>query len=375
MRLPIWRRNALIVCALAVLAIAGCGSSDEREQADNGGGDAGGKITLGVSPFQDTLLPLVAEEKGYFAEEDLTVELKTLGWEAIMPAVASGAVDAAINNTTGVISVANREPSVIYWYGWNPFTEGAALIGKQDGSLKSVDDFKAEGMDEQAAVQATMEQLKGKTIVTTLSSDMGKAVDAALQTAGLSRDDVKLVDLNPDQGLAAFLSGKTGDAYLGGIPQRAKAVKEGFPVIASGPQLAPPPINGFVTKQGFAESNQDDMLKLMHAMFKTVQYCDKNTEDCAEIIVSELNKTTGGGLTTKDFTDAWQTIENYEGSPEAVQKAILDPSGYAYWKETWDGDNTYLVEREKAIDAPVSAADHFWGDRVQKAYLEKYGSE
>jgi NitT/TauT family transport system substrate-binding protein len=373
MRLPLKRLGALALCA-AALAVAGCGSSD-REQASTGGGDAGGTITLGVSPFQDTLLPLVAQQKGFFDDERLDVQLRTLGWEAIMPAVASGAVDAAINNTTGVISVANREPSVVYWYGFNPFTEGAALIGKKGGALKSVDQLRAQGMDEQQAVRAAIEQLRGKTIVTTLSSDMGKAVDAALQSAGMSRDDVKLVDLNPDQGLAAFLAGKTGDAYLGGVPQRTKAVKEGFPVIASGPQLAPPPINGIVTKSGFAESNQDDLLKLQHALFRTVRYCNEHTDDCASIIVGELNRTTAAGLSNSDFTGIWQRVENFAGNADEVQRAILDPSGYSYWKKTWDGDNEYLVKRERVIPEAVPAARNFWGERVQRLYVDRYGAD
>lgn len=373
MRSPFMRIGALALCCTALVA-AGCGSED-REQSASGAEDANGKITLGISPFQDTLLPLVAEKKGFFRDARIDVDLRTLGWEAIMPAVASGAVDVAVNNTTGVISVANREPSVVYWYGWNPFTEGAALIGKRGGDLRTVDQLVESGMDERQAVRASIEQLRGKTIVTTLSSDMGKAVDAALQDAGMSRSDVRIVDLNPDQGLAAFLAGKTGDAYLGGVPQRTKAVKEGFPVIASGPQLAPPPINGFVTKSGFAETNEDDMLALLHAMFRTVRYCDANTQECGQIIVDELNRTTGGGLTPRDFTDLWQRVENFEGNAARVQRSILDPSGYAYWKKTWDGDNQYLVERERAIPSAVPADDHFLGDRVQEAYVDRYGAD
>jgi ABC-type nitrate/sulfonate/bicarbonate transport system substrate-binding protein len=361
------------LCATALVA-AGCGS-EERGTSGSGEQKAAKKLTIGVSPFQDTLLPLVAEQKGFFKDDDIEVELKSLGWDAIMPAVASGAVDIAINNTTGVISTANREPSVVYWYGWNPFTEGAALIGRKGGSLKTVDELRKGGASEQDAVRQAIRQLRGKTIVTTLSSDMGKAVNAALETAGMSRDDVKIVDLNPDQGLAAFLAGKTGDAYLGGVPQRAKAVKEGFPIIASGPQLAPPPINGFVTKKEFAETNQDQMLRLMHAMFRTVRYCNANVDDCASIIVGKLNETTGGGLTNADFKAFWQKIENYAGNAAEAEKAILDPQGYAYWKKTWDGDNEYLVEQEKSISAPVDAADHFWGDRIQKAYVERYGAD
>ncbi len=372
------RRLGLVSLCVAALVPAACGG-DERERETAAGGanaeNAGGKITLGISPFQDTLLPLVAERKGWFEEANLDVELKTLGWEAIMPAVASGAVDVAINNTTGVISVANREPNVIYWYGWNPFTEGAALIGSKDGDLKTVEQLQKQGLSEKEAVDQALKQLRGKTIVTTLSSDMGKAVNSALESVGMNREDVKLVDLNPDQGLAAFLAGRTGDAYLGGVPQRTKAVKEGFPIIASGPQLAPPPINGFVTTKSFAQANEEQMLTLMNVMFKTIQHCNKNTDDCADIIVGELNKTTGGGLTNADFKAFWQKIENYAANPQEVQRAILDPSGYAYWKKTWDGDNEYLVEQEKTIPSPVSAEDHFWGERVQKAYKERYGTD
>lgn len=376
MRSPLRRLGLLSLC-VAALVPAACGGSEERKSGAGAtnAGNAGGTITLGISPFQDTLLPLVAERKGWFREANLDVKIKTLGWEAIMPAVASGAVDVAINNTTGVISVANREPEVIYWYGWNPFTEGAALIGSKDGSLKTVEQFQKDGLSADEAVRKGLEQLRGKTIVTTLSSDMGKAVNSALESVGMTRDDVKIVDLNPDQGLAAFLSGRTGDAYLGGVPQRTKAVKEGFPVIASGPQLAPPPINGFVTTKSFAQANQEQMLSLMNVMFKTIQYCNDKTEDCASIIVGELNKTTGGGLTNADFTAFWQKIENYAANPQEVQKAILDPSGYAYWKKTWDGDNDYLVKQEKTIPSPVGADDHFWGERIQKAYLKRYGAD
>ena len=198
------------------------------------------KVKLGISPFQDTMLPIVAEQKGWFDEAGLDVELTTLGWDAVMPAVASGSVDVAINNTTGVVSVAERAPEVIYWYGWNPFTEGSALMGRPDIGLETVDGLVAEGVPYEEARTQVFEQLSDLTVVTTMATDMGKQVTAALESVGVDVDDVEIVDMNPDQGLAAFLSG-TGDVYLGGIPQRTRATAEGMVVVASGPDLAPPP--------------------------------------------------------------------------------------------------------------------------------------
>jgi len=330
-------------------------------------------IKLGISPFQDTMLPIIAEKKGWFADSGLDVELSTLGWDAIMPAVASGAVDVAINNTTGVVSVASRAPDVIYWYGWNPFTEGSALMGRPDVGLKTVDELVASGVSYEDARAQAFEQLKGKTIVTTMATDMGKQVTAALESVGVDIKDVTIVDMNPDQGLAAFLSG-TGDVYLGGIPQRTRATADGMIVVASGPDLAPPPINGFVTTGTFANAHEDAMLALMNVMFRIVRYCNDNTAECGQIITDELNAQTGAQLTVDGFTSFWQVFENYAGNAAEVQNIILSPDGYSYWKKTWDGDNAFF-KASGDITEDVDPAVHFWGDKVQQLYVNKYGAD
>ncbi len=331
------------------------------------------KIRLGISPFQDTMLPTIGLDKGWFKDEGLDVQLVNLAWGDIMTAVAAKAVDVAVNNTSGVVSVANKAPDVIYWYGFNPFDQGAALMGNPKSGLKTVKDFESQGMSHQDAVKATFSQLKGKTIVTTMATDMGKAVVQALQTAGLDwQKDVKIVDMDPDQGLAAFVSG-TGDAFLGGIPQRTRATKEGMLVLASGPDLAPPPINGFVTTTEFATQNQDAMLRLQHVMFRIIRYCDANRDECGKFITDKLNSQTGATMTVDDFKAFWQNWEHYALNASDVQKLILDPSGYSYWKTTWDQDNKSLFEEQKVIPAAVDYGN-FWGEKVQQAYTQKYGA-
>lgn len=357
---------ALAVAMIALISVAGAAAATAQKSKQTT------KITLGISPFQDTLLPIIAEKKGWFKQEGLEVKLKTLGWNAIMPTIAAGGVDVAINNTTGVVSVANRAPGIVYWYGWNPFTQGSALILRPSSGLKTLTAFKRQGMSHAAARAAAFKQLRGKTIITAMATDMGKQVVAALKSVGLTPDDVKIVDLDPDQGLAAFLAG-TGDAYLGGIPQRTRALSEGMQILASGPDLAPPPINGFVTTKQFATKNQDAMLRLLNVIFRTVRYCNANTNACASIIVGQLNSQTGANFTNKNYLDFWQKLETYMGNASEVQKHILSPSGYSYWKKTWDGDNKFLFSESKQIPRPV-AASHFWGNKIQKLYIKKYGA-
>ncbi|TAM68511.1 MAG: ABC transporter substrate-binding protein [Microbacteriaceae bacterium] len=349
-----------------LLGLAGCSTTG----AEGNNSSAAEKVTIGISPFQDTYLPYIGQVKGWFKSAGLDVQLKSLAWNSVMTAVASGSVDMAVNNTTGVVSAANANPDVIYAYGWNPFTEGTALMIRPDGPLKTLDELK-KNQSKAEAEKSVIEQLKGRTVVTTEGTDMGKALSIALSRNHIPESDVKVVDMDTDAGLAAFLSG-TGDAYIGGIPERAKALSEGMKVGVAGPALAPPAINGIVTTKGYLAKNEKSVLKVINVMHRIIRYCDAKTDQCGTTITDQLNKTTAAGLTLDGFKQYWQKIELYAGDAKAAKQMILDPTGVAYWKTSWDSDNSYLVGT-KAIPAAVPASSNFDMQRVWTAYVKEYG--
>ncbi|TDC62741.1 ABC transporter substrate-binding protein [Streptomyces hainanensis] len=351
-----------------VVALAGCGSSEE-----DAGADGLTTIDVGISPFQDTYLPIIGQEMGWFEEAGLNVNLRSLAWNAAMPALISGDVDIAVNNTTGVVSVANADPDVVYAYGWNPFTEGSALMVRPDGGLETVDALEERLGDHEEARTAMIESLAGRTIVTTLSTDMGKQINDALASVGMDESDVTFVDMDPDAGLAAFLSG-TGDAYLGGVPQRATALEQGMEIGLSGPDLAAPPINGAVTTRSFVTEQEDALLAFIDVMHRIVRYCDAETDACGTTITERLNEETAAGLTVEGFEEYWQNIELYAPNARAAEELILDEEGVSYWGTTWDSDNAYLVETD-AIPAAVDAGSNFLMPEVWQAYVDAYGAD
>lgn len=331
------------------------------------------KVRYGVSPFQDTLLPVLGKEMGWYEEEGLDVEFVILGWTEVQEALAAGEVDVAINNISSVIAVHNRWPDFVYYYGFNIFDAGAALMAKPE--YKSTEEFEAEGLSHEGAVKAALEQMKGKTVVTTGNTDMEQAVLGAAFRAGIDYEkDLKIVDMNPDEGLAAFLTG-TGDFFLGGIPQRTRATKEGMKPIVVGADLAPPPINGIVTTREYAEENQEALLKILHVWFKIVNYIEENTDEGATIILDILNEQTGASMTVDDFKTFWQNYEHYPLTPEQVEQDILSPDGYAYWKKRWDDCNWYFYEIRKTIPEPVTPEDAFMMIEAHEAYMEMFASE
>lgn len=369
------RSTFTAAAAAAALLLSACSTQTSSTNAPDSaaGGDSQKLTTLrvGISPFQDTYLPIIGQDMGWFEEVGLNVELTSLAWNSVMPTLISGDIDAAVFNTTGVVSVANADPEVVYAYGWNPFTEGSALMIRPESGLQSIDALEAELGDRDEARVAAIEQLRGRTIVTTLGTDMGKQIIDALDSVGMSDADVTIIDMDTDAGLAAFVSG-TGDAYLGGVPQRATALDNGMEIGLAGPDLAPPPINGLVTTRTLVEEQEADVLAFLHVMHRIVRYCDAETAACGEIITERLNQETAAGLTVEGFVDFWQNIELYAGDASTAADLILDEEGIAYWRATWDSDNSYLTETD-AIPAEVSAEEHFLMPQLWQRYVETYG--
>lgn len=143
--------------------------------------------------------------------------------------------------------------------------------------------------------------------------------------------------------------------------------------IVVGPDLAPPPINGMVTTKAYASENGETLLKLLRVWFRIVNYVEENTAEGGQIVLDVLNQQTGANMTIEGFEEFWQNYEHYPLSPAEVQRDILDPSGYAYWKKRWDDSNWYFYEVRQSIKQPVSPEGVFLMEETQRAYIERYG--
>src|SRR5690349_4136044 len=71
----------------------------------NGGmSEAQQTIRYGITPYQDSGLPVVAAMKGWYKEEGLNVELVPLAWGDVVTALSSGSIDVAIYNLNSFLA-------------------------------------------------------------------------------------------------------------------------------------------------------------------------------------------------------------------------------------------------------------------------------
>src|SRR5947209_3122970 len=77
------------------------------------------KVRFSVAPFQDTLLPIIGEKKGWYREAGIDVEIRLLPWYNGQEALAAGSVDIGMGNISSIIGSHHNSPQNIYAYGFN----------------------------------------------------------------------------------------------------------------------------------------------------------------------------------------------------------------------------------------------------------------
>lgn len=372
------RRHFITTIAIAALT-AGAWFTFKPDNTKSASGLT--EIRFGISPYQDTLLPILGSDefKGWFRQEGLDVKFKIMALDEVREALAAGQLDVTINDTAAIIGAWHKQKDLVWLYGFNTFDNGFALMARPDSGIRSVAEIEKEIGNHEQALVACAKQFKGKTFISTGNSDFEMAVASAVQRGGLkyskgADSEVTFMDLPPDEGLAAFLSGK-GDIYLGGIPQRTRAGKEGMKEIMAGLDLGAAPINGLCTTRPFYKAHKDELAKVLKVWFKIVNYAETQPNDAGKSIAEVLNRNTGAQFTVDDFKKFWQHFEHYPLTPAAIEKEILAADGANYWKKRWKACNDFFFGLIKVNPAPVTPEDGCLMEEFHSLYVSKYGRD
>ncbi|HLU72406.1 MAG TPA: ABC transporter substrate-binding protein [Nonomuraea sp.] len=157
-------------------------------------------VRIGLIPSVEAAPVYLALMEGYFQEEGLTVE----------PMMITGAAGAVPQAETGALDLAQTDYTThfrAYELGRRDFRIVSSLHQAAPGSFAIV-------VHPESKIR-TMADLKGKRVAIPNLMDRGElTVRAALKHAGLSRDDVKLVEVPYPQVAAAIDKGKIAAALL-----------------------------------------------------------------------------------------------------------------------------------------------------------------
>lgn len=290
-------------------------------------------VRFGNMPYLDYGPWIVAEKQGYLADEG--IQLDTTMFEVEQPlieAMLGGSIDVAAGADSPFILLAPQTKDALKMVSIHSLFTGYSVMARP-GEFKTYDDFVAEGMSHDEALAAASKQLEGKTIILPGGASFYPVLDTVLNYAGLTRDDVTIIDMDPVEGAAAFLQG-TGDFYSDGLPQRFRLEQEGMINVLTGVQLGGGAMDTaglYVTSDYFAE-NPEVVTGIMRAWYRAVDYIKANPDDGIAIMIDWINEQSGAGMTVEDGKRFLTDLVLFPTHPEVGEWFFTEGSQY-YWPD------------------------------------------
>lgn len=303
-RLPI-----LILTWLLILsALSGCGLT-KAESNESALADARRKtITIGYLPITHALA--VLEEKRLLdadPDADITIELqKFSSWPDLMDALNSGRIDGA--SVLAELAMASKAKGIDL---------KAVALGHHDGNVIVVSN----------AIQSA-EETRGKTLaIPSNQSSHSILIRDMLDKAGLSVDDITIVQLSPAEMPSSLASGAI-DGYCVAEPFGARAVVTGYGhVLYESTELWEDSICCAVVFNGnYLKSNTDTVNEFIAKYYEAGNALDTETaKTIAEQYLGQDETTLDASLQWIHFDQLEITEDEYNVLVEKVKKyGILD---------------------------------------------------
>ncbi|MED1124525.1 aliphatic sulfonate ABC transporter substrate-binding protein [Bacillus atrophaeus] len=306
-------KKAFILLSAVIFLLAGCGSdgaSGKKELKE---------INIGI---QQSLSPLlIAKEKGWFEEafEKEGIKVKWTEFQSGPPQFEGLAADKLDFSQVGNSPVISGQAAGISFKEIGLSQDGL----KANGILVKKDS----GID-------NLKDLKRKKIAVAKGSSGFDFLYKALDQAGLSADDVNIIQLQPDEATSAFENGAV-DAWSIWEPYLSiQTLKHEAKIIANGEStdLYSPGFTLVRTK--FADEYPDEVVRFLKVYDKAVAWQKKHIEEAAdlyadiknldkEVVKNVLNNTEPlNEVINDDIIKAQQETADFQYQTKAINKKI-----------------------------------------------------
>jgi NitT/TauT family transport system substrate-binding protein len=260
----------------------------------------------------------VAVEKGFFKEEGLDVEVRTVwGGDKTMTALISGGADVAlVGSETSIYVSAQGSTDPIINFAQLTQTDGTFLVSRE-----KVSDF-------------NWDLLKNSEFLGQRKGGMPQMVgEYVLKQHGIHpKQDLNLIQNIDFANIAnAFISG-TGDYVQLFEPQASMFEKEGrgYIVASFGTESGHVPYTTFMTKESYLAQNKETVEKFTAAIYKAQQWVYENSSaDTASLIQKYFEDT--------DLEIIESSIERYKNQESFAKNPILD-------QEEWENLQNIMDE-------------------------------
>lgn len=327
------RTRLRAVATLALLLAGSMGCSRQDKHSSNSDRYAG-KITIGTETWPGYLPLYVAQELGYFKEENLDVDVKLyVGLGELSKDYLAGKMQGRANLTLDAVneSLASLNHRVVLAI---DYSNGADAIIARKG-IGTVKDFKGKKVAYEAG---TLEEF---------------FVGWALVQNGLSMADIVAVPANPEESAQLLKAGHV-DVAVSHEPFLSQIVQAGTAHTVYSSQDAPGLITDILTfRTDFIEANPATIEAILRVYFKALDFWKAHPMEACAIVAKKFKDTpTGisqqfGGITMLSLDDNRTAftfapgLQSLYGNMRQIGKFVLEHNK----KSGEDLDTDKLIEK------------------------------
>ncbi|WP_186404883.1 ABC transporter substrate-binding protein [[Actinomadura] parvosata] len=307
--------------ALALSACGGGGGGGQGQTGTGGTTSAGGleksELLVGVVPVPSSASLFIAEKRGLFKEEGLTVKTEIIqAPTAVMPKIVNGSMDAFMTSYVVLMTINDS---------------GAAKLKLFQHTMGGAPNVSAVVVAKGSPIK-TVADLKGKTVAVNVLKALGQTVtNAHLQAAGVKPEEVKFVPVSFADQLGALSTGKVDAAWLV-EPFLSAAKKSGATQIVDTTSgvTAGVPIDGWGVTEQWLTKYPKTAAAFHRALAKAQQIAGADRKAIDEVVptYTQIPADTAAAMTLGTFT--------MEPDRASVQKLADLMYGYGYLKNKVD---------------------------------------
>lgn len=253
-----------VVIVVTTGMVAGCGGEKLAGPLE--------KVTIGMSIT--SLLPTlihIAEERDYFLEEGIDVEVKGYPTgKAAMAATLSGEVDMGTASDIPIVSNSFERNDFTVFLTILDSAQHSKALARKDSNIN------------------TPQDLVGKKVATTLGTTAHFFMSVFLTLNGIDVSDVEIVNMKPGEMVEAIVNGDV-DAICTWEPNVLNTAKKlGDNAIILPSDVGYKATFNLITTNGYIENNPELIRKIIKALAKAEEFVTNNREESISIIASHL---------------------------------------------------------------------------------------
>lgn len=338
---------AVVMAMILVISMSACGGNtgSKEDGGEKETSDSSEKIVLGINDWPGSYWWLAVDELGYFKEQGVDVEVKLFSnYGDGLSALSSGNIDMFVPSLADIIP---------------------AYVSGADIKVIMVQDFSAgaDGLIASSAINS-VEELKGKNVAIELGGSDHLFLLKCLENAGLSENDVNLVNMSTGDAANAFISGSV-DAAAIWEPSLSMAQKEtGGNILATSADaeyegLIPAvlAVNG-----ESLETKRDEMKLVMKAWYSARDAYENNFDEFAKAVSNNAEVTPEEFKKLMNGCDVRTMEENVE--------AFKDGDNYVCLKTCAQMLSGFLYDNKLIDEQPDNYDDLFDSSLFEEVYEE-----